>query len=100
MVGHSVFNFYGYKYDGVYMNQKEIDNDPAHYETAKPGDGRYMDVNKDGILNADDRTLIGDPNPKFIWGLTNNFKYKNFDLSILCKVLMILLYMMIMRTVH
>ena len=83
MVGHSVFNFYGYKYDGVYMNQKEIDNDPAHYETAKPGDGRYMDVNKDGILNADDRTLIGDPNPKFIWGLTNNFKYKNFDLSIL-----------------
>ena len=83
MAGHSVFNFYGYKYDGVYMNQKEIDNDPAHYETAKPGDGRYMDVNKDGILNADDRTLIGDPNPKFIWGLTNNFKYKNFDLSIL-----------------
>ncbi|WP_455636108.1 TonB-dependent receptor [Parabacteroides sp.] len=83
MVGHSVFNFYGYKYDGVYMNQEEIDNDPAHYETAKPGDGRYMDVNKDGVLNADDRTLIGDPNPKFIWGLTNNFKYKNFDLSIL-----------------
>ena len=83
MVGHSVFNFYGYKYDGVYMSQEEIDNDPAHYATAKPGDGRYVDVNKDGVLNADDRTLIGDPNPKFIWGLTNNFKYKDFDLSIL-----------------
>lgn len=83
MVGHSVFNFYGYKYDGVYKNQKEIDDDPAHYPSAKPGDGRYVDVNNDGVLNADDRTLIGDPNPKFIWGFTNNFRYKNFDLSVL-----------------
>lgn len=82
-VGHSVFNFYGYQYDGVYMSQKEIDADPAHYKTARPGDGRYVDVNKDGVLDAGDRTLIGDPNPKFIWGFTNNFKYKDFDLSFL-----------------
>jgi TonB-linked SusC/RagA family outer membrane protein len=82
-VGNSVFNFYGYKYDGVYMNQTEIDNDPSHYQTAKPGDGRYVDVNKDGVLDANDRTIIGDPNPKFIWGLTNTFKYKGFDLSFL-----------------
>ena len=64
-VGHSVFNFYGYQYDGVYMSQKEIDADPAHYKTARPGDGRYVDVNKNGVLDAGDRTLIGDPNPKF-----------------------------------
>lgn len=82
-VGHSVFNFYGYQYDGVYMSQEEIDADPAHYKTARPGDGRYVDVNKDGVLDAGDRTLIGDPNPKFIWGFTNNFKYKDFDLSFL-----------------
>lgn len=82
-VGESVFNFYGYKYDGVYMNQAEIDNDPTHYATAKPGDGRYVDVNGDGVLNADDRTTLGNPNPKFIWGLTNTFKYKGFDLSFL-----------------
>jgi TonB-linked SusC/RagA family outer membrane protein len=81
IVGKSVFNFYGYTYGGVYKNQAEIDNDPAHYATAKPGDGRYVDVNKDGVLNADDRGAIGDPNPKFIWGMTNNFKYKGLDFS-------------------
>lgn len=82
------------------MSQEEIDADPAHYKTARPGDGRYVDVNKDGVLDAGDRTLIGDPNPKFIWGFTNNFKYKDFDLSFCSRVLMILRYMMIMLIVR
>jgi TonB-dependent starch-binding outer membrane protein SusC len=82
-VGQPIFNFYGYKYLGVYANQAELDADPSRLPTFRPGDGRYEDINKDGKLNSDDRTIIGNPAPDFTYGITNNFKYKNIDLSIL-----------------
>lgn len=80
-VGKPAFSYYAYKYDGVYMNQTEIENDPAHYSTATPGDGRYLDLNGDGELNADDRTIVGKNTPDFIYGITNMFTYKDFDFS-------------------
>jgi len=80
-IGEPVFGFYGYQYDGVYMNQSEIDADPSSPASASPGDGRYKDVNGDGVLNSDDRTIIGNIQPDFTWGLTNNFIMGNFDLS-------------------
>ena len=83
IVGEPIFNFYGYKYMGVYKNQEEVDADPARYASAVPGDGRYADVNGDGELTSDDRTVIGNYAADFIWGMTNNFKFKNFDLSFL-----------------
>ncbi|WPP51822.1 SusC/RagA family TonB-linked outer membrane protein [Catalinimonas niigatensis] len=82
-VGEPIFSFYAYQYDGVYMNEAEVEADPAHYETAVPGDGRYVDVNKDGVLNADDRTIIGNAAPDFTWGMTNTFRFKSFDFSFL-----------------
>lgn len=82
-VGSPIFSFFGYKYLGVYKNQAEIDADPSHYETARPGDGRYADINGDNQLNAEYRTIIGNYSPDFIWGITNNFSYKDFDLSFL-----------------
>ncbi|MBS4014156.1 MAG: TonB-dependent receptor [Bacteroidetes bacterium] len=66
-VGEPLGVFYGYRSLGV---------DPS------TGDIVFDDINGDGIINADDRTKIGDPNPDFIGGFTNNFSYKNFDLSI------------------
>ena len=81
MVGHPIFSFYGLQYDGVYMNQAEIDADPAAYATANPGDGRYRDINGDGVINADDRMIIGSNQPDFIWAASNSFGYRNFDLS-------------------
>jgi len=82
-IGEPLFSFYGYQYDGVYMNQSEIDADPAHYASATPGDGRYKDITGDGVLDSDDRTIIGNYQPDYTWGLTNMFKYKNFDFSFL-----------------
>ncbi|MDR2860130.1 MAG: TonB-dependent receptor [Mediterranea sp.] len=82
-VGESLYSFYGYKYIGVYKNQAEINADPSHYATAKPGDGRYEDVDKNNVLNSDDRTILGNDSPDFIWGITNSFSYKDFDLSFL-----------------
>lgn len=66
--GRPLGSFYGYVAEGV---------DP------ETGDMIYMDVNKDGVISASDRTYIGDPNPDFTFGLTNNFSWKGFNLNIL-----------------
>ena len=66
--GRPLGSFYGYVAEGV---------DP------ETGDMIYKDVNKDGVISASDRTYIGDPNPDFTFGLTNNFSWKSFNLNIL-----------------
>lgn len=86
-VGQPIGVFVGYVYDGVYMNQHELDTQPKE-GSSEVGTVRMKDVSgpngvPDGIIDANDRTLIGDPNPLFIFGLNNEFSYKNFDLSIL-----------------
>jgi len=65
--GRALGGFYGYISDGV---------DP------ETGNLIYRDLNDDGVITPSDRTYIGDPNPDFIFGLTNTFSYKNFNLSI------------------
>lgn len=72
--------FYGYKTDGLFQNAAEV----AAWATqpgAKPGDIRFVDVNKDGVINADDRTNIGNPFPKVTLGWTLTMSYKNFDFN-------------------
>lgn len=66
--GRPLGSFYGYVAEGV---------DP------ETGDMIYKDVYKDGAISASDRTYIGDPNPDFTFGLTNNFSWKGFNLNIL-----------------
>ena len=78
-VGQPVANFYGYVFDGVYTTEAEIEAH-AHLPTDVPGDPIIRDVNGDGVLNADDRTIIGNNQPDFTYGLTNDFSYRNFDL--------------------
>ncbi|WP_339647664.1 SusC/RagA family TonB-linked outer membrane protein [uncultured Salegentibacter sp.] len=82
-IGAPAFSFYGYQYDGVYMDQAEIDEDPASPSSATPGVGRYRDLNGDGRITAEDRTIIGNTQPDFSWGLTNTFTIGNFDVSVL-----------------
>src|SRR5699024_11131587 len=61
-VGEKPFSFYAYKYDGGYMDQEEIDAHDVKYQVdVLLGDGRYVDVNGDGVINSDDRTIIGNP---------------------------------------
>src|SRR5690625_291864 len=86
--GYSVNAFYGVVMDGIFANQAESD---AHarqqhgsdtYNRTSPRDIRFKDLNNDGVINDDDRTFIGDPNPIFIFALNNSFLYKYFDISI------------------
>lgn len=81
MVGQPVGMFYGYVDDGVYMNAQEFASQPKH-STSTVGSVRMKDVNGDGKITSDDRTFIGNPNPKFLYGMTNTFNYGNFDLNI------------------
>ena len=81
-VGQPIGEFYLYDAIGVYKNQKDLENSP-HMASNKVGDVKYMDVNGDGIIDANDRTLMGQPDPKYSWGIYNIFNYKAFDLSFL-----------------
>lgn len=80
--------FYGFVTDGIFQNQKEIDDHAVQqagttsYNSTSPGDIRFVDLNSDGVINADDRTYIGNPNPKFIYAMNNSFSYMGFDLSV------------------
>ncbi|MHA4806733.1 SusC/RagA family TonB-linked outer membrane protein [Flavitalea flava] len=80
-IGSPIGSYYGYLNGGVFKDQSDIDKNP-HYSTAKPGDRKFLDYTKDGKIDANDRTITGSYFPKYIWGLTNDFKYKGFDLSI------------------
>lgn len=80
--------FYGFVQDGIFQTQQEVDNaavqvvgnDPA--TSTAPGDIRYRDLNNDGVINDDDRTFIGNPNPDFTYSLNNTFRLGNFNLNI------------------
>jgi TonB-dependent starch-binding outer membrane protein SusC len=74
--------FYGYVSDGLFRTADELAAGPA-LPGSKVGSRRFKDLNGDGEINDKDRQAIGDPNPTFIFGITNNFSYKNFDLSFL-----------------
>ena len=70
---------------GLYQNQKEIDDylTGAPHPDIKPGDIKFDDLNKDGIINDDDRTYIGNPNQRLTYGFNFLASYKNFDFSML-----------------
>lgn len=79
--GTQIGAFYGYKVDGVFQNQNEIDNYP-HVSDAQPGDVKYVDYNEDGVIDGNDRTTIGNPIPKLLYGFSAEFGYKGFDLGL------------------
>jgi len=79
--GFSPGYFYGYKTNGIFQTQAEVDAH-ATQSGAQAGDIRYVDVNGDGIIDGDDRTQIGDPFPDFIIGWNLSLNYKSFDFSL------------------
>ena len=68
---------------GIYtLNPTVTSNTSVYDPRIQPGYIKYKDLNGDRVINDNDMTIIGNANPDFIGGLTNNFKYKNFDLNI------------------
>lgn len=81
--GMPIGYFYGYVVEGVYQNEADIAASPVNtLATVAPGDLKFRDVNGDGQITADDRTMIGNPTPDFMYGYSLNLQYKNFDLAV------------------
>ncbi len=78
--GFPIGYFYGYKTDGIFQTQADV-NAHATQLNAAPGDLRFVDTNGDGVINADDRTYIGDPIADITMGLNISFNYKRFDFN-------------------
>ncbi|MDX5422394.1 MAG: TonB-dependent receptor [Hymenobacteraceae bacterium] len=79
--GEPIGTFYGFISDGVYSTTDEIPIS-RQQQGAQAGDINFRDINGDGLLTDDDLTIIGDAQPDFVGGFTNNFTYKGFDLNI------------------
>lgn len=84
-VGKPIGYYYGYKMDGVFQTEEDVQNyvneGKVVMPDAKPGDLKFVDLNKDGQLDDKDRTMIGNPHPDFTFGLTLGAEYKGFDIS-------------------
>src|SRR5690606_10086094 len=81
IIGHSQFSIYGYKTDGLFQSREEVE---AHATQvgARPGGIKFVDLNEDGIINADDRDFLGTTLPDLEYGIRIDLGYKNFDLSV------------------
>jgi TonB-linked SusC/RagA family outer membrane protein len=78
-VGRPLGLLWGLVYDGVYSTDQE---ELASQYNRSPGDPIYRDLNDDGQIDNEDLTVIGNPNPDFIWGFVTNVRYKNFTLNL------------------
>ncbi|MDR4988320.1 MAG: TonB-dependent receptor [Bacteroidales bacterium] len=87
-LGLPIAYFYGWATDGIFQNWNEVyqhinSQGQLLQPNARPGDVRFVDINGDGVINEDDRTMIGKPTPDWTFGMNANFEYRNFDLGFL-----------------
>ncbi len=87
-LGLPIAYFYGWVTDGIFQNWNEVyqhlnQDGNMLQPNAQPGDVRFVDINGDGVINEDDRTMIGKPTPDWTFGMNANFEYKNFDFGFL-----------------
>lgn len=81
LIGEPIGSFYGYKQIGVFKDLADLNSYPRD-ATSRAGDIKYEDVNNDKKITADDRTVIGNNQPDFNFGMSNSFNFKNFDLNV------------------
>jgi TonB-linked SusC/RagA family outer membrane protein len=92
--GHPIASFYGFMFDGIYQYsdfdksgdayvlKDKVPNNGNPRSSIQPGHIKFKDINGDGLVNSNDLTVIGNPNPIHTGGISNNFTYKNFDLNV------------------
>jgi TonB-linked SusC/RagA family outer membrane protein len=84
MPGYPIGSFFGYVVEGIYQSQTDILKSPVASSLGayRPGDFKFKDVNGDGFITSDDRTIIGNPSPKFTYGGSVNLNYKGLSLGV------------------
>ncbi|HEX5555113.1 MAG TPA: TonB-dependent receptor [Chitinophagaceae bacterium] len=83
MEGYSIDALYGYRAIGIFQTADQVEKSPAQFGNVAPGDIIYKDVNGDGVINADDRMVMGSQVPRLTFGLNLALSYKGFDFSML-----------------
>ncbi|WP_168193926.1 SusC/RagA family TonB-linked outer membrane protein [Pontibacter sp. SGAir0037] len=81
MNGQPINAFYGYKTDGIIQTLEEGLEAGLTGSMAYPGEIKYVDLDRNGVIDDKDRTIIGNPNPDFLYSINTNLSYKRFDLS-------------------
>ena len=87
-VGYPVAAFYGYVTDGIFQSQEEVDQHAVQtigsdqYTSTQPGDIRFKDLNGDGVINEDDRTILGSPTPSWTFSMNNRFEFYGVDIEL------------------
>jgi TonB-linked SusC/RagA family outer membrane protein len=87
-VGYPIGSYYGYRIDGIYQTQEEINAGPVDPINPRPGSFKFVDISgpdgkSDGLISAFDREIIGNPYPDYIFGINNDINWRNFSLNIL-----------------
>jgi len=87
IVGEPIGEFLGYQVTGVFQSGGDIENYKSKagviiQPNAQAGDFKYADVNGDGVIDAKDKVVLGNPNPKVVYGINTNLAYKAFDLTL------------------
>jgi TonB-linked SusC/RagA family outer membrane protein len=80
VAGYPIGTFFGYQVSGIIQTPAEAAS--SGQPGAKAGDFKYVDTDGNGVVDARDRTVLGNPNPKYTYGVNTNFAYKNFDLTL------------------
>lgn len=80
--GGSISRFFGYRTDGIFQSQAEVQESPFQSEGTRAGDIKFKDLNNDGVINDLDQEFLGSPLPDFTLNITNTLEYKGFDLNI------------------
>jgi TonB-linked SusC/RagA family outer membrane protein len=87
VVGEPIGHFFGYEVAGIFQSQNDINNYRSSdgdiiQPVANPGDFKYKDVNNDGVIDGRDRVVLGNPNPKYTFGINTNWTFKSFDFTL------------------
>jgi TonB-linked SusC/RagA family outer membrane protein len=81
-VGDPMYSVFVVKQTGI-LTQEDIDKKVALYGPQKAGDPKYEDFKADGVIDLNDRQIVAHPNPDYVYGITNNVRFKGFDLTVL-----------------
>lgn len=87
ILGQPIGQFYGFEVVGIFQDQEDIDSYVSSggqviQPNAVPGDFKYADLNGDGVIDGNDHTFLGNPNPRNIYGFNSNWRFKAFDLTL------------------